>query len=65
MYAGGVPLDFAGGLGSFQVAELLKFGMLLYLATFIGVRMRQGLVNNLQKTVIPVLAVSALALFLW
>lgn len=52
-----------GGLGSFQVAELLKFGMLLYLATFIGVRMRQGLVNNLQKTVIPVLAVSALALF--
>lgn len=53
-----------GPLGGFQVAELLKFGVLLYLSTFIGIRMRQGLINDMQKTVIPVLAVSALALFI-
>lgn len=43
-----------GPLGSFQPAELLKFGMLLFLAGFLAVRTRQGLIDDLHKTLIPV-----------
>lgn len=50
-----------GPLGSFQPAELLKFGMLLFLAGFLSVRARQGLVNDLHKTLIPVGSVVLLA----
>lgn len=43
-----------GPLGSFQPAELLKFGMLLFMAGFLSVRARQGLIDDLHKTLIPV-----------
>lgn len=43
-----------GPLGTFQPAELLKFGMLLFLAGFLGLRYRQGLINDINKTLIPV-----------
>ena len=43
-----------GPLGSFQPAELLKFGLLLFLAGFLAVRTRQGLIDDLHKTLIPV-----------
>lgn len=43
-----------GPLGSFQPAELLKFGMLLFLAGFLAVRARQGLIDDRHKTLIPV-----------
>lgn len=42
-----------GPLGSIQPAELLKFGFLLFTAGFLGMRAKQGLVNDLHKTLIP------------
>lgn len=42
-----------GPLGSVQPAELLKFGLLLFSAGFLGTRVKQGLVNDLHKTLIP------------
>lgn len=42
-----------GPLGSIQPAEFLKFGLLVFTAGFLGMRMRQGLVNDLHKTLIP------------
>lgn len=52
-----------GPLGGFQPAEFLKFGVLLHLATFLSVRIRQGLINDLEKTIVPVIAVALLSLF--
>lgn len=51
-----------GPLGSIQPAEILKFGLLLYLAVFLGVRMKEGTVNDLHKTLIPVGIMTAVAL---
>jgi cell division protein FtsW len=42
-----------GPLGSLQVAEILKFGMLAFGAGFLGMRAKQGLINDLHKTLIP------------
>jgi len=42
-----------GPLGSVQPAELLKFGLLLFCAGFLGIRVKQGLVNDLHRTLIP------------
>jgi cell division protein FtsW len=42
-----------GPLGSVQPAELLKFGLLIFTAGFLGMRAKQGLVNDLHKTLIP------------
>lgn len=52
-----------GPLGSIQPAEILKFGLLLYLAVFLGIRAKEGTVNDLHKTLIPVGLMSAVALF--
>lgn len=43
-----------GPLGSLQPSEFLKIGMLLFVAGFLGVRSKQGLVNDFNKTLIPV-----------
>lgn len=51
-----------GPIGSIQPAEILKFGLLLYLAVFLGVRSKEGTVNDLNKTLIPVGAMTAFAL---
>jgi cell division protein FtsW len=51
-----------GPLGSIQPAEILKFGMLLYLAVFLGVRSKAGEVNDLKKTLLPVGAMVTVAL---
>lgn len=51
-----------GPLGSFQPAEVLKFGVLIYFATFLGVRAKQGLLNDVQKTIVPLLVIAAVAL---
>ncbi|NCU38069.1 hypothetical protein EOL96_03390 [Candidatus Saccharibacteria bacterium] len=53
-----------GPLGSFQPAEVLKFALLIYVASFLGTRVKEGKVNNLTDTVYPVVGVSALALFI-
>jgi len=52
-----------GPLGSIQPAELLKFGVLIFTAGFLGMRARQGLVNDVQKTLIPLGAVLLAAIF--
>lgn len=42
-----------GPLGSMQPAEFLKFGVLLFGAAFLAARASKGLINNLEKTIIP------------
>lgn len=49
------------GLGTFQPAELLKFGILVFLAGFLAIRMKQGLINDVEKTIIPAGALMAIA----
>jgi cell division protein FtsW len=51
-----------GPLGSLQPAEFLKFGLLVFAAVFLGARAQQGLINDREKTLIPlgILTVAAL-----
>ncbi|MNQ32173.1 Lipid II flippase FtsW [compost metagenome] len=49
------------GLGTIQPAELLKFGILVFTASFLGLRMQQGLINDRDKTLIPLGAMLGLA----
>jgi len=51
-----------GFLGGFQPAELLKFAILLFLAGFLGVKSKQGKINDLQETIIPVAIIVGIAL---
>jgi len=51
-----------GPLGSVQPAEILKFGVLLYLAMFLGIRTKEGKINNVQETLIPAAIVAGAAL---
>lgn len=51
--AGGATRWFNLGFSSFQPAELLKFGLLLYIAGFLGRRIQQGKVNSVHETLIP------------
>lgn len=53
-----------GFLGSFQPAELLKFGILLYAAVFLGSQVQKGQVNDLHKTYLPLLKLVGAALIL-
>jgi cell division protein FtsW len=53
-----------GSLGSIQPAEILKLGLLLYLAVFLGIRHKQGLINDLKQTLVPVGILAGLALFI-
>lgn len=46
-----------GPLGSVQPAEFLKFGLLLFGAGFLSYRIKQGVVNDLYKTLIPLGAI--------
>jgi len=51
-----------GILGSLQPAEILKFGVLLYLAVFLGKKMKEGQVNDWKETLIPVGVIAAISL---
>ena len=51
-----------GALGSLQPAEIVKFGLLLYLAVFLGARVKEGTVNDLKATLIPIAILTAIAL---
>lgn len=51
-----------GPLGSVQPAEILKFGILLYLAVFLAIRTKEGKINDLKETLIPVGIIAAVAL---
>ncbi|HSE61516.1 MAG TPA: putative peptidoglycan glycosyltransferase FtsW [Candidatus Saccharimonadales bacterium] len=45
-------LDF--GFISFQPAEVMKFALVVFLASFLSVRMQQGKTNDIQATLVPV-----------
>lgn len=45
-----------------QPAELLKFGLLLFAAVFLGTRARQSLINDREQTLIPFGVVTLIAL---
>lgn len=51
-----------GPLGSFQPAEFLKFGILLFAAGFLGARAQQGLINDSARTLWPLAVVVGVAL---
>jgi cell division protein FtsW len=61
---GGATRWYNVGIGSFQPAELLKFGMLLFLAVFLARRLKQGNLNNLTDTLVPVGVLMAVATLL-
>ena len=48
-----------GPLGSLQPAEFLKFGLLLFGASFLAYRAKQGIINDVYKTLIPLAAILA------
>ena len=53
-----------GPLGSLQPAEILKLGLLLYLAVFLGVRYKQGKINDIKSTLLPVGVLAGAALLI-
>ena len=52
-----------GPLGSVQPAELLKFAVMLFLAGFLALRIKQGLLNDIEKTIIPAGAMYGISMF--
>jgi cell division protein FtsW len=51
-----------GPLGSLQPAEILKFGILVFTAGFLGTKAAQGKVNDLHGTLIPLGVLTALSM---
>lgn len=52
-----------GPLGTFQPAEVLKFALLIYIASFLGKRYQEGKINDLHATVFPMCIIAGAALF--
>lgn len=52
-----------GSLGSFQPAELLKFGILLFLTVFLAQRIKSGKINDKDETLIPLIILVSIGLF--
>lgn len=50
------------GFGTFQPAELMKFGVLLFVAAFLGMRSKQGLINDKEKTLVPLAVIAGAAM---
>ena len=51
-----------GILGSLQPAELLKFAILVFTAGFLGAKIKQGKINDIQATLIPLAAITAVSM---
>lgn len=51
-----------GPLGTFQPAEVLKFGVLIYLARLLAERMKQGTVNNWSETLLPTAVITGISM---
>lgn len=51
-----------GVLGSLQPAEILKFGVLIFTAGFLGSKVAQGKVNNVHETLIPLAVITAISM---
>ncbi len=60
---GGAVRWFNLGISSFQPAELLKFGVMLFTAGFLGRRVRDGSISSIKDTLIPLGVVLAVAAF--
>jgi len=52
-----------GPFGSLQPAEMLKFSVLLFLAGFLGTRAKQGKINDLNLTLIPLAILTGVSMF--
>ena len=52
-----------GVLGSIQPAEIVKFGLLAYLAVFLGQRIKAGKLNDWKETILPAGLMAGVALF--
>lgn len=50
-----------GPLGTVQPAEILKFGVLVFMAGFFAMRSKQGRIDDFQMTIVPFLVVSAVS----
>lgn len=53
-----------GPFGTLQPAEILKFGLLVFTAGFLGMRVQQGRVNDVDKTLIPLGALVLVAVII-
>jgi len=51
-----------GPLGTLQPAEILKFSILIFTATFLGIKSKQGKVNDVRTTLIPLAIVVAISM---
>lgn len=52
-----------GPLGSFQPAELLKFGLMIYLARFMAAKIKSGTLSDWQDSLLPILLIAGVASF--
>ena len=53
---------YLGQLGSLQPSELLKYGVLVFLAGFLSKRVKQEKINNMQETLVPVAVLAGISL---
>lgn len=51
-----------GPLGTLQPAEVLKFGTLLYIAVFLGAKAKEGKVNDVKGTLVPLGVLTAVSM---
>lgn len=51
-----------GSFGSLQPSEMLKFGILIFSAGFLGSKYKQGKLNDLQETLIPLGVIMAISM---
>ena len=51
-----------GFFGSLQPAEILKFSMLIFLSGFLGSKISNGKINDVQETLVPLAVLTGLAL---
>lgn len=51
-----------GPLGGFQPSELLKFGLLIFVARFLADKVSKGQVNDWDETIVPLLVIGAVSL---
>ena len=51
-----------GILGSLQPSEMLKFAILIFVAMFLGNKIRQGKLNNFNETLIPLAIITAISM---
>lgn len=52
-----------GAFGSLQPSELLKFASLIFVAGFLGAKVRKGDINNINTSLIPLGIITAISMF--